>query len=164
MKKKSLIYGLIACLGFSAVSCEDMLSPDSERHSYEVAQDTMYSYWGIVRSMQNIAERYVLLGELRGDLVRGTYYLSDSIENILNYDMASATDGSNRYLKAADYYHVINSCNAYLASYDSTRTTGTLTPYMKKEAAQVSAIRAWTYLQLVQVYGKVPFSTERPRR
>lgn len=160
MKKKSLIYGLIACLGFSAVSCEDMLSPDSERHSYEVAQDTMYSYWGIVRSMQNIAERYVLLGELRGDLVRGTYYLSDSIENILNYDMASATDGSNRYLKAADYYHVINSCNAYLASYDSTRTTGTLTPYMKKEAAQVSAIRAWTYLQLVQVYGKVPFYTQ----
>lgn len=160
MKKKSLIYGLVACLGFGAVSCEDMLSPDSERHSYTVAQDSMYSYWGIVRSMQNIAERYVLLGELRGELVRGTSYLSDSIENILNYDMANAVDGSNRYLKAADYYHVINSCNSYLAFYDSTRTTGTLTPYMKKEAAQVSAIRAWTYLQLVQVYGEVPFYTQ----
>lgn len=159
MKKKSLIYGLVACLGFGAVSCEDMLSPDSERHSYTVAQDTMYSYWGIIRSMQNIAERYVLLGELRGELVRGTSYLSDSIANILNYDMANAVDGSNRYLKAADYYHVINSCNAYLAFYDSTRTTGTLNPYMKKEAAQVSAIRAWTYLQLVQVYGEVPFYT-----
>lgn len=147
-------------MGFGAVSCEDMLSPDSERHSYTVAQDTMYSYWGIVRSMQNIAERYVLLGELRGELVRGTSYLSDSIENILNYDMANAVDGSCRYLKAADYYHVINSCNAYLALYDSTRTTGTLAPYMKKEAAQVSAIRAWTYLQLVQVYGEVPFYTK----
>lgn len=160
MKKKSLIYGLIACLGFSAVSCEDMLSPDSERHSYTVAQDTMYSYWGIVRSMQNIAERYVLLGELRGELVNGTAFLSDSIENILNFDMANATDGSCRYLKAADYYHVVNSCNAYLAMYDSVRTTGTLAPYMKKEAAQVSAIRAWTYLQLVQVYGEVPFYTK----
>lgn len=160
MKKKSLIYGLIACMGFGAVSCEDMLSPDSARHSYTVAQDTMYSYWGIVRSLQNVAERYVLLGELRGELVNGTAYLSDSIENILNYDMENATDGSNRYLKAADYYHVINSCNAYLDSYDANRTTGTLTPYMKKEAAQVSAIRAWTYLQLVQVYGEVPFYTE----
>ena len=160
MKKKILIYGLIACMGFGAVSCEDMLSPDSERHSYTVAQDTMYSYWGIVRSMQNIAARDVLLGELRGELVRGTAYLSDSIENILNYDMANATDGSCRYLKAADYYHVVNSCNAYLALYDSVRTTGTLVPYMKKEAAQVSAIRAWTYLQLVQVYGEVPFYTK----
>ena len=160
MKKKFLIYSLIACMGFGAVSCEDMLSPDSERHSYTVAQDTLYSYWGIIRSMQNIAERYVLLGELRGDLVGGTAYLSDSIANILNFDMANATDGSCRYLKAADYYHVINSCNAYLASCDNSRTTGTLTPYMAKEAAQVTAIRAWTYLQLVQVYGQVPFYTE----
>ncbi len=159
MKKKTLVYCLIACLGLSFTACQDMLSPSSERHSYKVAQDTLYSYWGILRSMQNIAERYVVLGECRGELVAGTNYLSDSIQSILDFDMEKATDGSNRYLKAADYYHVINSCNAYLHSYDSLRTTGTLTPYMKKEAAQVSAIRAWTYLQLVQVYGKVPFYT-----
>ncbi len=159
MKKKTLVYCLIACLGLSFTACQDMLSPSSERHSYKVAQDTLYSYWGILRSMQNIAERYVVLGECRGELVAGTSYLSDSIQSILDFDMAKATDGSNRYLKVADYYHVINSCNAYLHSYDSLRTTGTLEPYMKKEAAQVSAIRAWTYLQLVQVYGKVPFYT-----
>ncbi len=159
MKKKSLIYALVACMGFGAVSCEDMMTPDSERHAYTVAQDTLYSYWGILRSMQNVAERYVVLGEFRGELVNGTSYLSDSISSILNYEMDKAVDGSNRFLKVADYYHIINSCNAYLASYDSTRTTGTLQPYMKKEAAQVSAIRAWTYLQLVQVYGEVPFYT-----
>ncbi len=160
MKKKLFIYSFIACLGFSFTSCQDMLSPSSERHSYEVAQDTLYSYWGILRSMQNIAERYVVLGECRGELIAGTSYLSDSIQSILNFDMGRATDGSNRYLKAADYYHVINSCNAYLHSYDSLRTTGTGDTYMKKEAAQVSAIRAWTYLQLTQVYGQVPFYTQ----
>lgn len=160
MKKKNLIYGLIACLGLSFTACQDMLTPSSERHSYEVGKDTLYSYWGILRSMQNIAERYVVLGEFRGELVEGTNYLSDSIQSILDYDMGKAIDGSNRYLKIADYYHVINSCNAYLHSYDSLRMTGTLNPYMKKEAAQVSAIRAWTYLQLVQVYGRVPFYTE----
>ncbi len=160
MKKKFLTYAIVAGMGFGAVSCDDMLSPDSERHSYEVAQDTLYSYWGILRSLQNVAERYVVLGECRGELVTGTSYLSDTIECILNYDMTKAVDGSCRYLKAADYYHVINSCNAYLASYDSTRTTGTLQPYMTKEAAQVSAIRAWTYLQLCLAYGEVPFYTE----
>ncbi len=160
MKKKFLVYALIAGMSFGAVSCEDMLSPDSERHSYEVAQDTLYSYWGILKSLQNVAERYVVLGELRGELVTGTSYLSDSIEYILNYDMNNAIDGSSCFLKAADYYHVINSCNAYIASYDSTRTTGTAQPYMLKEAAQVYAIRAWTYLQLCLVYGEVPFYTE----
>lgn len=162
MKQKSIISLLICCMSFGmiATSCEDMLSPNSERHSYEVAQDTLYSYWGILKSLQNIGERYVVLGECRGELIEGTSYLSDSINSILNFDMEAAIDGSNRYLKASDYYHVINSCNAYLAKCDTTRVTGTLQPYMMKEYAQVEAIRAWVYLQLIQVYGEVPFYTE----
>lgn len=162
MKKTSIISLLIGCMLFGTVvtSCEDMLSPDSSRHSYEVAGDTLYSYWGIVKSLQNVAERYIVLGECRGELVSGTGYVSDSITALLNFDMSQATDGSCRFLRASDYYHIINSCNAYLAQCDTLRTTGTLQPYMLKEAAQVAAIRAWVYLQLVQVYGEVPFYTK----
>lgn len=162
MKKITIISLLIGCMamGTMTTSCEDMLSPDSERHSYVVAQDTLYSYWGIIKSLQNVAERYVVLGECRGDLVSGTSYVSDTIDNILKFKMNEATDGSCRFLKASDYYHIINSCNVYLAKCDTLRRTGTLQPYILKEAAQVEAIRAWTYLQLVQVYGRVPFYTE----
>lgn len=162
MKKTSIISILICCITFSTMttSCEDMLSPDSERHSYVIAQDTLYSYWGIVKSLQNVAERYVILGECRGDLVSSTGYVTDSIRAILDFNSDQATDGSCRFLCASDYYHIINSCNAYLAQYDKKRTTGTREPYMLKEAAQVQAIRAWVYLQLIQVYGKVPFYTE----
>ena len=162
MKKTASISLLIGCMLFGTVvtSCEDMLSPDSSRHSYEVAGDTLYSYWGIVKSLQNVAERYIVLGECRGELVSGTGYVSDSITALLNFDMSQATDGSCRFLRASDYYHIINSCNAYLAQCDTLRTTGTLQPYMLKEAAQVAAIRAWVYLQLVQVYGEVPFYTK----
>ncbi len=162
MKKTSLISLLICCITFSTTftSCEDMLSPDSERHAYEVGKDTLYSYWGILKSLQNVAERYVILGECRGELVSGTAYISDSIRAILDFNRDEAVDGSCRYLKASDYYHVINSCNAYLAMCDRERVTGTLQPYMLKESAQVEAIRAWVYLQLVQVYKEVPFYTE----
>lgn len=162
MKIKAIILSLVASisLGMTFSSCSDMLSPNSERHSYEVAGDSLYSYWGILRSLQNVAERYVVLGECRGDLVDGTGYLSDSIKAILDFDHDKAIDGSCRYLRASDYYHVINSCNAYLASADTTLLTGTNQPYMMKEYAQVEAIRAWTYLQLIQVYGEVPFYTE----
>ena len=162
MKIKAIIFSVVAgiTMGGTFTSCSDMLSPDSERHAYDIAQDTLYSYWGILKSFQNIGERYVVLGECRGELIDGTGYLSDSIQTILNFDMDAALDGSNRFLKASDYYHVINSCNAYLASVDTDRKTGTNDPYMLKEAAQVEAIRAWTYLQLIQVYGEVPFYTE----
>lgn len=151
-------------LGIMTTSCEDMLTSDSERHSYEVAEDTLYSYWGILKSLQNVAERYVILGECRGDLVTSTGYVSDTIAAIVNFGQngtaARYKDGACKYLKASDYYHIINSCNAYIAHCDTFQTTGTNQKYMIKEYAQVQAIRAWTYMQLVQVYGEVPFYTE----
>lgn len=166
MKRKSIISLLIFCMGLSitTTSCEDMLTPSSERHGYEVAKDTLYSYWGILKSLQNVAERYVILNECRGDLVAGTPYVSDSINAILSFGMAPYEnlykDGSCAYLQVRDFYHVINSCNAYIDMCDVTRVTGLNRLYMIKELAQVKAIRAWVYMQLVNAYGEVPFVSE----
>lgn len=166
MKTKSIISLLVFCmtLGMFTTSCEDMLTPDSERHSYEVAKDTLYSYWGIVKSLQNIAERYVILNECRGDLVDGTTNVSDTIAAILNFGQNGYEDkyqdGACKYLRISDYYHVINSCNAYIAHCDTFRTTGTDRKYMIREYSQVQAIRAWVYMQLVYAYGEVPFYKE----
>ena len=168
MKSKSIICMLLLSmmLGMSTTSCQDMLSPDSERHSYTVAEDTLYSYWGILKSLQNVAERYVILNECRGDLVDESGFVSDSIAAIVRFGMGSDAekykDGANAYLKISDYYHIINSCNAYIAQCDTTLTTGTNKKYMIKEYAQVQAIRAWVYMQLFYAYGpnRVPFYTE----
>lgn len=153
-------------LGMFSTSCQDMLSPDSERHSYTVAEDTLYSYWGILKSLQNIAERYVILNECRGDLVDETSFVSDTIDAIINFgDVRNPDfweDGACAYLRISDYYHIINSCNAYIAYCDTVRTTGTNSKYMIKEYAQVQAIRAWVYMQLLYAYGenRVPFYKE----
>lgn len=161
MKKNIIAYLLLALtLGFSFTSCEDMLTGDMDRHVEidEVAQDTLYSYWGILKSLQNIAERYVILGECRGDLVDGTQYVSDSINSILEFGLTGdASDGSNRYLKAADFYHIINSCNAYIYRCDTAAVSGLNKSLMLSEYAQVVSIRAWAYLQLVLTYGEVPY-------
>ncbi|MCM1219342.1 MAG: RagB/SusD family nutrient uptake outer membrane protein [Lachnospiraceae bacterium] len=163
MKKKSIItmLCLIMGLGMATTSCEDMLSSDSERHSYEIAGDTLYSYWGILKSLQNIGERYVILGECRGDLIDGGEFTTDSVNAILTFglngDVENIKDGANRYLKVSDYYHVINSCNSYLHMADTVKTQPNGEKYMIREYAQVEAIRAWTYMQLVVNYGEVPF-------
>ncbi|MBO7120744.1 MAG: hypothetical protein J6W03_10555 [Bacteroidaceae bacterium] len=168
MKRKSIISMLLLSMmyGMFSTSCQDMLSPDSERHAYTVAEDTLYSYWGILKSLQNIAERYVILNECRGDLVDASGYVSDTIGAIINFgeveDPEDWKDGACAYLKVADYYHVINSCNAYIAMCDTVRTTGTNKLYMMKEYAQVQSIRAWVYMQLLYAYGenRVPFYKE----
>lgn len=161
MKKNIIVSLLLALtLGCTFSSCEDMLTGDMDRHVEidDIAQDTLYSYWGILRSLQNIAERYVILGECRGDMVSGSQYVSDSINSILEFGLdGTATDGSNRYLKAADFYHVINSCNAYIYRCDTAKVSGLNESLMLKEYAQVASIRAWAYLQLVLTYGRVPY-------
>lgn len=166
MKRKSIIGMLLLSMvfGMFSTSCQDMLSPSSERHAYTVAEDTLYSYWGILKSLQNIAERYVILNECRGDLVDASGYVSDTIAAIVNFDTESEKlkDGASAYLRISDYYHIINSCNAYIAMCDTMRTTGTNQKYMLKEYSQVQSIRAWVYMQLLYTYGenKVPFYTE----
>lgn len=160
MKNKSIICALlVACgVGVSTTSCEDMLSADSDRTIHTNANDTLYGYWGIMKAVQNIAERYVILGEARADLTYPTSYAADSISNIANFNLTN--DGDCRYLEVKDYYTVINSCNNYLADVDSLKTNSAGTKVMEKEVAQVLAVRAWTYLQLVNNYGEVPYFTE----
>lgn len=159
MKKKSIfsIVLLLAGAMFFSTSCSDMLTPDLERYSEKNAGDSLYSYLGILKCVQKIAERNVVLGESRGDLVASTTYTSDSVSKLFNFD--TQRDGDNAFLQCADYYKVINSCNFYL-HYVDTMAVKDQVKYMMKEWAQVQAVRAWTYLQLVQNYGSVPFFTE----
>ncbi len=162
MKSKHIIslYMLLAGLCLTATSCEDMLTPDMERYSSGFSgKDTVNAYLGICRDLQEVVEQHVLLGELRSDLVATTEYSSDSITGIVNLDRSEMINGENTLLNRAAYYKVINECNHYLAVVDTMATKNHI-PYMRKETAQVMLIRAWTYMQLVQVYGEVPFITE----
>lgn len=158
MKKIIYILLLAVVTSFTFSSCEDMLTGEMDRHveADELASDTLYAYWGILRSMQGIAERYVILGECRGDLVDGTSFVQDSIHNILDFNQ-NATDGSDAYHRITDYYHVINSCNAYIANCNTEAMDGLSQRIMLKEYAQVVSIRAWVYMQLVLTYGRVPY-------
>ena len=94
-------------LSMATTSCQDMLTSDSNRHSYEVAGDTLYSYWGILNSLQYLGERYVILGECRGELIDGGEFATDSVNAILSFglngDKESIRDGANRYLKVSEY-------------------------------------------------------------
>ena len=157
--KKSFLSLILALVGFGALttSCEDMLTPDIDRYAENFSgRDTVNFYFGILRNLQGVVEQNVLLGELRGDLVSATEYTNDSINNIINF--RDHSDGSSELLNRAAYYKVINQCNFYLDKVDSMALRNN-NYYMRRELAQVQLVRAWTYLQLVQQYGSVPFIT-----
>ena len=164
---------LVGCgIAAATTSCSDMLEQDSDlvrfadKAMLTNATDTIYSVTGIMKKMQALADRTIVLGEVRGDLVDVNSYASADLRAIASFSHTAATPpaasaaGINKYNNPRDYYAVINNCNYFLAHADTALRNNQNQRIFQKEYAAVKAYRAWTYLQLALIYGRVPFVTE----
>ena len=161
--KKKLIYTIAFLLGgaFMFSSCDDMLNVDSNRVEYEfddwTLNDSVYSVLGILKGVQGVADRQVLINELRADLV--TVNESKAIIDVQELSRSVFNLSSNKYLDVKDYYAIINNCNIYLARVDTTLEKNNI-KLMLPEYVAVKGMRAWTYLQLAINYNNVPYFTD----
>ena len=126
-----------------------------ENNTLSTPNDTLYSLMGIINKMQKVADRTVVLGEIRGDLTTLTENATLELQDVANFTIGSL----NPYNNARDYYAIIQNCNYYLANADTTLTKRGEKVF-KKEYAAIKSYRAWTYLQLALNYGSVPFFTQ----
>ena len=156
MKMKNIFLVLLLLLSF--MSCGKMLETDSEMvefasdNSLDTPEDTLYSVMGIIRQMQVVADRTVLLGEIRADLM---HVNDNATTDIKALTVVPMTDEANIYNQISDYYAIVNNCNYYLANVNPEAQR--LSKYIfKREYIAVKVYRAWTYLQLAKIYGKVP--------
>lgn len=170
MKEISLIKKIRSAqrpiLGMMAVtmclaSCGDFFDQDSEyvidadKNHITNASDTLFSVTGIMSCIQTIADRTILLGEVRGDLVDITGNTSSDLRDMALFNIGD----DNMYNNPRDYYAIINNCNYFIANADTAFRNNRNERIFLKEYAAVKAYRAWTYLQLALNYGRVPFVT-----
>lgn len=147
---------LVVCL--LTVGCDKMLEVNSDRvlpttgNKLNTPNNNMYYMSGIFSLLPKIAERYVLLGELRGDLMDITKYANLDLQQINNFEISP----DNPYVNIKDYYAVINNCNYLIQNIDTSVVTGGIKT-MYREYAAAKAIRAWTYMQIVLNYGKAVY-------
>lgn len=150
---------LVSCAVIAATSCSDMLKHESkialfeDEHKLDNPTDTVYSVLGIIKGLQKIADRTVILGEVRGDLLKITDHANKDLVELYNYDLQNLK-ANNRYNDPADYYAVINNCNYFLSRVDTTLVKDSKNVFTR-EYISVLGFRAWTYLQLAQTYGQV---------
>lgn len=140
-------------------SCSEILETDSDRRIYnpELDQktDSIFYMLGILKSMQQAADLYVLTNEMRGDLATTNEKTETALRQLADYTAGK----TNRYDSAYVYYRVINNCNYYIAHRDTSLRTGDRAVAMQEYAA-AKAIRAWAYIQLANTFGPdVPFTT-----
>lgn len=132
------------------VSCTDMLDTNSDGllfekdHGMTSINDTLYSMAGILSKLQPLADRYVLQGEIRGDLL-ATTDKADAYLQEMNSFSYSLPD--NPYRSTKDYYAVINNCNYVIHNIDTTTLVDNK-QVTRKFYVAAKTVRAWTYFQM----------------
>ncbi|KAA6301235.1 MAG: hypothetical protein EZS26_002624 [Candidatus Ordinivivax streblomastigis] len=159
---KRIYYSLLAiAMLFTFNACQDLLETDSNRlvsdEDYQLnsPEDSYAVIAGILSELQQVADRYVLFGELRGDLMNTSSGAVVALQEINNFDVSP----ENEYADKRAYYNIINNCNYALQRMDTSLVIQT-EKVMLPAYAEIKTIRAWTYFQLAQVFGKVVYLTE----
>ena len=155
------VYTLLPLVGgaWAGVSCQDFFDQESDHVIYAEkdhlgsASDTLYSMTGVLQKLQALGDRTILLGELRGDLMDLTSVADKDLREVAQFKVSK----DNAYNRPLDYYAVINNCNYFIEHVDTSMLNSLKEYVFMREYAAVKGIRAWTYLQLVLNYGKVPF-------
>ena len=109
---KKILYSFIVVAGlFAATSCEDMLMTGNDSMvtdpELDAKTDSVFSALGIAQAMQQLADQYFFIGEMRGELVTTTEHTDKNLRQLADYSATTA----NKYDSAYVYYKVINNCN-----------------------------------------------------
>ena len=84
-------------ISVALTSCEDMFETDSDRQIFDPAldqkTDSMYYTLGILKGLQQVADQYVMLGEMRGDLTATNVYTETDLRRLADF----TADTSNKY-------------------------------------------------------------------
>lgn len=164
LRSVRVAFGALCVVAASSAvtSCSDFFEQESKHVIFSDgnhligATDTIYSVVGIMNKMQAVADRTILLGEARADLMDITDVTASDLRDVALFNVNS----ENMYNQPRDYYAIINNCNYFIAHVDTALKNNRNEKIFMKEYAAVKAFRAWTYLQLALNYGSVPFVTE----
>lgn len=128
-----------------------------ESEMYKDVFDADAAVMGLYGKFMNLAEQYVVLNELRADLMSTTVNASQYL-NQLNAHGTIAVE--NPYTNPRAFYEVILNCNDIMYNLDITRRDKKLKEdQYSARYSDVAALRAWVYLQVGIHFGKIPYIT-----
>jgi hypothetical protein len=165
MKKTSLkfIYKtlLISCL-ITTFSCKKMfdVAPKDQvdiTNHYRNVYDANATVIGIYGKLMNIADRYVVLNELRADLMSPTINADQYLRQLNTHSVTT----DNPWADPRPFYNIILNCNDAMKNFDIMLKDAKMTSAdYQQRYSDVGAVRSWIYLQLGIQYGSIPYVTE----
>lgn len=149
----ALLFGLSSCSDYLDVQPEDKLV---EEQMYRNLYDADAAVIGVYGKFMALAEKNVILNEMRADLMTTTRNSSPYLKEISEHNVSA----NNPYANPKDFYVVIQNCNNVLKNFDIMLKEKRFTQEQYDQRySDIGAIRSWVYLQLGIHYGNVPYIT-----
>lgn len=156
--QKSALPLLLCVVLFSCKKSFDELPENAVDHSqaYQNVNDAEAALIGIYGEVKGIAGQYVILNELRGDLMDVTPNANQYLKQLNTHSVTV----DNPYADPRPFYKIIMDCNDALKNFnimlkDNRITAVEYQPYY----SAIGAVRSWLYLELGIQYGNVPYVT-----
>jgi len=164
---KNLYITISGCILFmlvlsSILSCKKAFDIEPEdaleaSQTYRNVYDADAAVLGIYGKFVKLADKYMLLNELRGDLLDVTSNANNYLKQLGTQTVAA----DNPYADPKPFYEVIINCNDALKNFNIMRDKKLLdnTQYYQRYT-DILFLRSWLYLQLGIHYGTVPYVTD----
>lgn len=142
-----------SCTALMEADVKDVLL---EKNVYQNTYDADAAVMGVYSKLMGIAERVVILNELRADLMDVTESSTADMYALSHHQVSV----DNEYCNPDSFYELILNCNEALSQFDRMKKERILDEDNYSERyADVMAIRCWTFLQIGIHFGKVRYVT-----
>lgn len=160
IKSCSILVVAMACItGIS--SCKKIFDVEPENavdktQMYRNIFDADAAVIGIYGKVMKLAKPYILLNELRGDLMDVTINADQNLQDLNTHSVKAG----NPYIDPRPFYDVIVNCNDVMKNFDIMISQNKMkTDEYNQRYSDVGAIRSWVYLQLGIHFGTIPYVT-----
>lgn len=129
----------------------------SSAQMYRNVYDADAAVIGIYGKLMGLAKQYVVLNELRADLMDVTVNADDTLRQINTHSVLPG----NSYADPRPFFSLINDCNDVLKNFNImlAQNKFKLVEYQQRYS-DIGALRSWLYLQLGIHFGTVPYVTD----
>jgi hypothetical protein len=159
--KKVQVLCVAMLAGVALFSCNKVLDKTpsnalSTTQVYRNVYDADAAIVGLYGKFMGLAKQYVVLNELRADLLDVTQNADADLRDLNEHNVKAG----NVYADPRPFYAVINNCNDILKNFNIMLKDKKFSEAeYQQRYSDVGALRCWLYLQLGIHWGNVPYVT-----
>jgi len=159
--KKIVFASSVVLLTTVMPGCKKMFDVKPEQtldkeQMYQNVYDADAAVLGLYGKFLQLAKQYVVLNELRADLMDATLTADEALKQLNEHTVTE----DNPYADPRPFYEVILNCNDILKNFDIMRSEKKFKEdEYRQRYSDVAALRTWVYLQAGIQFGNIPYVT-----